>query len=151
MKKFILMLSVAVFLGGCADTTSPTVYQRGSTQERQRVYIGRVIALTPVTIRGEEHPLVSAAGTVVGAVAGAHIGKGSGRVVGGVVGATLGGMAAQQAGRHIGGERGMEIVVQLDGGNEVISVVQADTVPLNIGQTVRVVVGGNTDRVLPMY
>lgn len=139
-------VSVALAVGGCA-TSSPDVVQRGDAQRMSQVEDAVVLSVRNVTIDGSQSGVGTAAGGVIGAVAGSSIGGHRDSIVGGVLGAVVGGMIGNAVERQGTREEGVELLLQLKGG-ERRSVVQSkgnDT--LYPGDKVIVVTTGSKVRV----
>ena len=138
-------VSAALLLGGCANS-SALQYTTSQAQNTARVYYGEVLSVTPTTIRGEDNALLTTAGSLLGGIGGSNFGKGRGEAVS----AILGGLGTQSLTRGLDSQRGYEIVVQLEGSRDAISVVQKDDIQFQPGQRVRVLQGANgVTRVLP--
>ena len=149
-RLFAAAVSAALLLGGCAnssalqDTTS-------QAQNTARVYYGEVLSVTPTRIRGEDNPLITAAGSLLGGIGGSNFGNGRGEAVSAILGAVVGGLGTELLTRGLDSQRGYEIVVQLEGSRDAISVVQKDDIQFRPGQRVRVLQGANgITRVLPV-
>ena len=126
MRQFSLagvVVAVALALGGCA-TSSPDVVQRGDAQRMSQVEDGVILSVRPITIDGSQSGVGTAAGGVIGAVAGSSIGGRRDSIVGGVLGAVVGGMIGNAVERQGTREDGLELLIQLQGG-ERRSVVQS--------------------------
>lgn len=149
-SKTVPVLTAVLLAGACANN-SATHYTSTQAQNVSRVYYGQVLSVTPVHIKGENNPLVTAAGAALGGIGGSHVGKGRGAAVGAILGALAGGFAAQGVTGLADGQQGVEIVVQLDNRNEAISVVQKADMVFQPGQRVRVLSGSNgVTRILPL-
>lgn len=143
-------VSATLLLGGCANS-SANQYTTSQAQNAARVYYGEVLYVSPVTIKGEDKPLLTAAGAALGGIGGSNLGKGRGEAVSAILGAIIGGLGAEALTRSADSQRGYEIVVQIEGTRDAISVVQKDDIPFQPGQRVRVLQGGNgVTRVLPI-
>lgn len=141
-----MVVAVALAVGGCA-TSSPDVVQRGDAQRMSQVEDAVVLSVRNVTIDGSQSGVGTAAGGVIGAVAGSSIGGHRDSIVGGVLGAVVGGMIGNAVERQGTREEGVELLLQLKGG-ERRSVVQSkgnDT--LYPGDKVIVVTTGSKVRV----
>ena len=154
--KTVLLQTVTVLsigltvLSGCATNSSAQVYSGAQAQQAAKVYYGTVLSVSPVTIQGQDNPLITAAGSALGGIGGSHIGGGTGQAVGAIVGAVAAGLATQALTKQVDTQKGVEILVQMEGGNQVLSIVQKDDMALKAGQRVRVITGGCVDRVLPI-
>ncbi|MBH5328283.1 hypothetical protein H9Q10_01165 [Eikenella sp. S3360] len=143
-------VSAALLLNGCANS-SANQYTTSQAQNAARVYYGEVLSVTPTTIKGESSPLITTAGSLLGGIGGSNIGKGRGEAVSAILGAIIGGLGAEALTRSADSQRGYEIVVQLEGTRDAVSVVQKDDIAFQPGQRVRVLQGGNgVTRVLPL-
>ena len=148
-RLFAAAVSAALLLGGCANS-SALQYTTSQAQNTARVYYGEVLSVTPTRIRGEDNPLITAAGSLLGGIGGSNFGKGRGEAVSAILGAVVGGLGTQSLTRGLDSQRGYEIVVQLEGSRDAISVVQKDDIQFQPGQRVRVLQGANSvTRVLP--
>ena len=87
---------------------------------------------------------------LLGGIGGSNFGNGRGEAVSAILGAVVGGLGTQSLTRGLDSQRGYEIVVQLEGSRDAISVVQKDDIQFRPGQRVRVLQGANgITRVLP--
>ncbi|GGY22956.1 glycine zipper 2TM domain-containing protein [Paludibacterium paludis] len=148
-KSVIAALLAVGVLAGCASPDSAMVYSGRQTQRAQTVQIGTVVSVQAVKVEGNRNELLTLGGAAVGGIAGSSIGKGKGSAVGAIVGAIAGGVAADAAQKSIGGKQSVEVTVKLDRTGEMLSIVQAPDVPIAVGQRVRVMRGGGTDRIMP--
>lgn len=136
-------------LGGCANS-SALQYTTSQAQNSAQVYYGEVLSVTPTTIRGEDNPLLTTAGSLLGGIGGSNFGEGRGKAVSAILGAIVGGLGTQSLTRGLDSQRGYEIVVQLEGSHDAISVVQKSDIQFQPGQRVRVLRSANgITRVLP--
>lgn len=143
---FISLLLASLLTGGCAVDTNPdSSYYRGSqSQKAARVYYGQVVSVTPLHSKNRtQDPWTNAAGVVLD---GLNKGR-SNADTSQVIGAVLGGLAGQALGQAPARE--VEVLVLMEGSNEVLKVVQNNDVAFKTGQRVRVVTGGGINRVLP--
>jgi outer membrane lipoprotein SlyB len=118
MRQFSLaavMVVVALAVGGCA-TSSPDVVQRGDAQRMSQVEDGVILSVRNITIDGSQSGVGTAAGGVIGAVAGSSIGGRRDSIVGGVLGAVVGGMIGNAVERQGTREDGVELIIELKGG-----------------------------------
>jgi outer membrane lipoprotein SlyB len=79
-------------------------------------------------------------GSVAGAAAGSQVGGGTGRIVATVLGTALGGVAGGMAGDSLDTDYGQEVVVKLNNGRTVATVLRINgaTEALRPGQAVNV-------------
>jgi len=154
MKSFrnpISILSIigllAFFLAGCAPSKSGRVYSRDQARVQHSVYYGTVLEVDEVLIEGTKTPLGTIAGGAAGAALGSTIGGGSGRTVATVLGGIVGGIAGSAAEEGVTRRDGLELTVELDNG-QIISVVQEADDQFGVGDRVRIVKGpGGSTRV----
>ena len=139
-------LLAAFLIGGCAvsDPDSPYYTNTSQQQKTARVYYGQVMSVSGVNKNNEQDPWADAAGVVL-----EGLNKGGGQNTSQVIGAVLGGLAGQAFGQPAQPKE-VEILVLMEGSNEVAKIVQNNDVAFKTGQRVRVVVGGGINRVLPL-
>ncbi len=136
LRIFTLVILVLT-LTACASSRSGQVYTRDQARTSHTVEYGTVTAATQVQIEGTKSGIGTAAGGAAGGVAGSSIGGGRGRVLGAIAGAVVGGLAGSAAEEGITRKTGLEITVQLDSG-EILAVVQEADVAFRVGDRVRV-------------
>lgn len=153
MKLRIMLstLSVAALcttiFTGCPSSNSGVVFSRSETLQAQNVVFGTVIDVRAGKIEGTKSAIGAIAGGVAGAAVGNLFGGGKGNTI-----ATVGGGLAGAAGGAAVEEKltqkdGLQITVQLDNGQTVVIVQEAD-VQFSVNQRVRVLTGGGgRDRV----
>lgn len=140
-------LLAALLIGGCAAANSDSPYYTAANQSPKtaRVYYGQVMSVSGIGGKNKEQDQwASAAGVVL-----EGLNKGGGQNTGQVIGAVLGGLAGQALGHPVQPKE-VEILVLMEGSNEVLKVVQSNDVAFKTGQRVRVVAGGGINRVLPL-
>lgn len=144
----LLILSLAIAIGGCASSNAGDIYSRDEARRVQSVQMGVVEGARPVRIEGTKSAIGAGAGTIVGGIAGSSVGGGSGKssAVGAVLGAVVGGVAGAASEEGLTREDGMEITVRLESGR-LISVVQAGKEEFRPGDRVRVLERGGVTRV----
>ena len=130
----------------CASSHSGGAYTRGPTRQVQTVKMGTVESVRLVKIEGTGSPVGTGAGAVIGGVAGNSMGGGRGRAITTVLGAVVGGVAGAAAEEGITRKDGFEITVQLDKG-DMIAIVQEADEEFQPGDRVRVLEGGGVTRV----
>ena len=145
MKKTLIITSLVVvtlFSTGCA----PKGYARASVGQNMQVEPGIVQSVKQVVIdsQGTGNALGAIVGSLAGAVAGAHVGGGTGQAVASVLGATLGSVAGGTIGNELDTNYGQEVVVKLNNGKTVATVLRInESTPMLIpGQTVNVFSSG---------
>ena len=151
MRKFpgftTAALLAAFLIGGCAVSNPDSPYYTNTSQQQKtaRVYYGQVMSVSGVNSKNKEQdPWADAAGVVL-----EGLNKGGGQNTSQVIGAVLGGLAGQAFGQPAQPKE-VEILVLMEGSNEVAKIVQNNDVAFKTGQRVRVVVGGGINRVLPL-
>ena len=151
MRKFpgftTAALLAAFLIGGCAVSNPDSPYYTNTSQQQKtaRVYYGQVMSVSGVNSKNKEQdPWADAAGVVL-----EGLNKGGGQNTGQVIGAVLGGLAEQALGQPAQPKE-VEILVLMEGSNEVVKIVQNNDVAFKTGQRVRVVMGGGINRVLPL-
>ena len=142
----LLILGIAVVLGGCASSNAGDVYSRDEARRVQSVQMGVVEGARPIKIEGTKSAVGTGAGAVVGAIAGSTVGQGRGSSIGAVLGAVAGGVVGSAAEEGYTREDGMEITVRLESGR-IISVVQAGKEEFKPGDKVRILERGGVTRV----
>ena len=144
--RILTLLCLAAFLGACASSNSGGAYTRGQTRQVQTVKMGTVESVRLVKIEGTGSPVGTGAGAVIGGVAGNSMGGGRGRAITTVLGAVVGGVAGAAAEEGITRKDGFEITVQLDKG-DMIAIVQEADEEFQPGDRVRVLEGTGVTRV----
>lgn len=133
---FFLALACLVLVAACASSRSAQVYSRDQALREMRVYYGTILEVRPVQIEGTQSGVGAVAGGVTGGVLGSMVGGGNGRIVGGVVGALGGAAGGALAEEAITKKNGVEITVEMDSG-EIVSVVQEADADYRVGDRVR--------------
>lgn len=142
----VLALAASVFIAGCANTSSGSVYSDTQTRGEQTVRMGVVESVRQVTIEGSKSGVGAVAGGVVGGVAGSNIGSGSGSTIASVLGALAGGLAGNAIEQGASKKPGVEITVKLDNG-ELRAITQDADESFKPGERVRLLSGGGVTRV----
>ncbi len=148
MKKCLipLMLGAAVLLAACAKP-NPNVYSAGEVGEAARVVPGVIVSKRLVEINGNTG-IGAGVGAAGGAVAGATIGASSAaHIGGGIGGALVGGLVGNVIDKAAHSGKGYEYIIKLKHGG-TISVVQAPSVELAVGEPVLMIYGATT-RIIP--
>jgi outer membrane lipoprotein SlyB len=114
--NYLMMVSMLVFLSGCASSLQGDSYSREEVRRPQVVSMGTIESLRPVKIEGTKTNIGSGAGAVAGGVAGSGVGGGKGSVVAAVIGVVAGGMAGAAIEEGITRTQGVEITVREDSG-----------------------------------
>lgn len=152
-KIFVVpMLTIAIMsMVGCAGNTySGSTYSASEAKQAQSVRYATVVSVRPVEISKDSGAVNvgSVGGAVLGGFAGNTVGGGSGRLLATAGGALLGGIAGNSVNNAVGKEKGIEIFLKTEAGQE-ISVVQSADVSFYKGQRVRLVGSGSSVRVTP--
>ncbi len=149
MMKLGRMLAGLAVLGGCTPNYSPDTYASSAVQQANKVEQGIVAGRRQVGVSAE-----GTAGAVTGAAAGGIAGA---QAPGGGVrtaltalgGSVVGGLVGTGIERATGDTTAYEYVVR-KGNGELVSVTQKDVQPLELGQKVLVIAGGQA-RIVPDY
>lgn len=137
MKKLCLLVISLTLLAACAASRSGNVYSRDQARTAMTVTHGRVLQVDAVQIEGMKSPVGPLAGAAAGAAAGSTIGGGTGKTVAAVVGGLVGAAGGAVAEEQLTKKKGLEITVQLQNG-QTIAVVQEADEPFYVGEAVRV-------------
>ena len=144
----VAVLASAALLSGCANDRSANVYNSSEALNEAHVRSGVVESVRPVRIQADSE-IGKLVGAIVGGIAGSNMGQGKGSAVGAVVGATVGGVVGNAVDKQANTKDGIEIVLNLDNG-EVVAIVQEADVSVVPGQRVRVITRGRVSRVVPL-
>ena len=146
MKKILISSVVAITLvvtTGCA----PRGYAQSNVNQSMIVEPGVITSIKQVEINNDG--VGNALGSVIGAAAGgaaAHhsIGGGTGKAIATAVGAVAGGVIGGLAGNVMDSRYGVEVIVRLDNGKTVATVLPANGAlsALGNGQAVNVLYSG---------
>lgn len=149
-RKILLIIPLCLFMVACAQhraqDPSATTYSRDQTLHVQQVEFGTVTSVRSVQIEGTQSGIGAAAGTVVGGVAGSGIGDGRGSTIAAVLGGVAGGVLGDKAENAVTKKAGLELTVQLDDG-EMISVVQEAEETFRVGDRVRLLTSHGVARI----
>lgn len=133
--------------GGDYNRTYPSsanIYTTRTAQSVQRVQLGTVLAVQPVTI--DAPPSRAGLGTAIGAGAGGllgnQVGHGSGKTVATVAGVIGGALAGSAIAGHGYRQQALQITVQLDHNAGTVAVTQNADVPVRVGQRVEIIGSG---------
>ena len=145
MKKILLIASliIATLLStGCSSRG----YAQSSVGQNMQVEPGLVQSVKKVIIdsRGTGNALGGIVGSLAGAAAGTHVGGGTGQVIASVLGAALGSVAGGTVGNELDTNYGQEVIVKLNNGRTVATVLRINesTPALIPGQAVNVFTSG---------
>ena len=147
MKKILISSALAlsmIIVAGCA----PKGYAQSKVGQNMQVESGVVQSVKQVVIDGNGigNTLGGIVGTVAGTAAGRQVGGGSGQVVASVLGAALGSVVGGSIGNEMDTNYGQEVVVRLNNGKTVATVLRINqTSPmLTPGQAVNVFISAGT-------
>ncbi len=144
--KALLIVPLCLLVVACSTNPSAKTYTRDQALTVQQVQFGTIMAVQPVQIEGTQSGVGAAAGTVVGGVAGSGIGDGRGSTIAAVVVGVAGGLLGNKIEQETTKKDGLEMTVQLDNGN-VISVVQQAEGVFRVGDRVRLLTSDGTARI----
>jgi len=146
MKIFVVntILAIALLVTmGCA----PKGYSNSAIGQQMEVKQGVVQSVKKVMMnsRGIGNTLGGVVGTVAGAAIGNQVGGGSGKVVASVLGSALGGVLGGTVGDRLDTDYGQEIVIKLNNGRVVATVLRINgaTSELHVGEAVNVFFTGS--------
>ena len=140
-----LAMAAGLVLGGCASDLRGGSYERTEARGVMSVRFGTVTTVRTVKLEGRQSPVGTMSGAAIGGIAGSSVGGGKGSAIATVIGAVAGGIAGSTMERNATERKGVEVTLQLDGG-QYIAVVQEDGGEnFVVGERVRVLDGrGNT-------
>jgi len=136
--KIVTVIFTLILFGGCMPSSkSGAVYSRDQARQVQQVEPGIVQAVRNVQIEGQQTPVGSLGGAVIGGIAGSSVGGGRGSAIATTAGAIAGGLLGSAIEEGSTRKAALEITVKLDSGRSVAIVQEAD-VPFQVGERVRV-------------
>ena len=145
MKKILISSTLAMTLiltAGCA----PKGYAQSAVGQNMTVESGIVQSVKRVVVdnNGVGNTLGGIVGSVAGGAAGGHVGGGTGQIVSSVLGAAIGGVVGGTVGNNIDTDYGQEVIVKLNNGKTVATVLRINetTTALSPGQAVNVFSSG---------
>lgn len=145
----VAVTSLAIFTG-CPSANTGAVFSRSEALQAQTVLLGTVIDVRAGKIEGTKSAVGAIAGGALGAVTGNLFGGGRGNTIATVAGGVVGAGAGAAVEEKLTQKNGLQITVQLDYGQTVVIVQEAD-VQFFAGQRVRVLTRpGGRDRVQPL-
>ncbi len=120
------MLACVMGLSGCVmDQGGLDTYSTSMRGQALQVYRVRIVQVRYVALQGESSVVGVGAGALAGGIAGSYIGKGRSQALGALGGALVGGMLGNAAEKGMTRQRGVEITVRTQSGEEY-AVVQTD-------------------------
>lgn len=150
-RKFAYLVLVAAgALAACRPSYSPNDYATNAVQQANKVDQGVVVGYRQIIIRPD-----GTTGTVTGGAAGGIVGGAAGSqstmatALGAVGGTLVGGLIGSGVEKATGNTDAFEYIIRKADGS-LMSVVQKDEKPMNIGQRV-LLIGGNQARIVPDY
>lgn len=138
----LLIALLALVAYGCAPGYSADTYRRSQAGQSLSVYYGTVLRVDQVGIEGTRSGVGTVGGGVAGGVAGSTIGSGTGSRIAAVAGALAGAAAGAAVEEGITRKQGLEIEVELDSGELVVVVQEADQM-FRVGDRVRLIRGAD--------
>ena len=149
LRSAFVAAGVLLALSGCSPDISPDKYATAATQKANKVDQGVVIGVRKVTVTVDGNT-GAVAGAAAGGVVGSQMpGSQTASALGAVGGGVLGGLLGSSVEKATGDTKAWEYIVRKTN-DELVSVTQADTVPLAIGQSV-LVINGTQARIVPDY
>jgi outer membrane lipoprotein SlyB len=128
----------------CTPNISSDHYVVEEAGRSQQVVYGKIVKARPVEVAAHNDGNGTLVGTASGATVGSAIGDSTrANVLGALGGAVFGGVLGNQIGKRAGTQTGIEYIVNLDNG-KTISIVQGAKPPLQVGQRVMLMTGGNS-------
>lgn len=149
VRSPILIAAVALLLAGCQPSYSPNQYDAVAMQQANKVDRGVIVGRRQVAVSAEG-TVGAVAGGAAGGIAGSQAPGSSVAAAFGALGGTLvGGLVGTAAEHATGDTTAWEYIVREPSGG-LLSVTQADKVPLAVGQKV-LVIAGKQARIVPDY
>lgn len=146
LKPTLILIFVALVLGGCASSMSGGAYTRGQARQVEDVKMATVESVRDIQIEGTKTPIGAGAGAIIGGVVGGNSRSRNVSAIGSVVGSVVGGMAGAAAEEGVTRQSGYEITVKFDDG-KMIAVAQGADEKFSVGDRVRVLTGGGVTRI----
>lgn len=144
--KALFVVSLCMVVVACGSNPSATTYSRDQALTVQQVQFGTIVSIRSVQIAGTQSGVGAAAGTVIGGVAGSGVSDGRGSAIAAVVAGVAGGLIGDKAEEAATRKAGLEITVQMDNGN-ILSVVQQAEETFQVGDRVRLLTSGGKARI----
>ena len=144
MKSLSIILIPLLILSGCASQIGGGDYAPIETRGVEKVWLGTVLNVTPVTITaGSTSGTTGAvAGAMGGGIVGSSFGSGKGNLLSTLAGALTGGLLGHSIASHAGTQPGVQLTVRLQNG-QVVAITQGliPHVSFSIGEAVEVTQG----------
>lgn len=141
-----LIIPLCVFVVACSSNPSATTYSRDQTLAVQQVQFGTVLSVQNVNIEGTKSGVGTVAGGLIGGIAGSGVGHGRGSAIAAVIGGVAGGLIGDKVEQAATKKAGLELTVQLDSGN-IISIVQEAEEVFQAGDHVRLLTRNGVARI----
>ena len=142
LKRVGLCACITCLLGicGCERDISGNGYSESSVGEVSSTYVGVIVNMRQVTIKGHEKLSDNAIGGVIGGVAGGALGNTIGRGTGRTLATTTGALAGMTAGAmledRLSRSTGIEYIVKVADTGGLYTVVQGKDTIYSVGQKV---------------
>ena len=143
------LLVLTLLLAGCGNRYSANEYATRAVQQANRTEQGVVAGFRRIQIAADGTTGAAAGAAAGGVLGSATPGNRVAEALGAVGGALMGGLIGSAAERAANSGDGVEYVVRKRNG-ELVSVVQRDLVPLEVGARVLVIEGAQA-RIVPDY
>ncbi len=141
-RLVILVCLIAVAMAGCVPGNSSNAYNRDQAGRSLSVYSGTLLRVDRVSIEGTRSGVGAAGGGVAGGVVGNTVGGGTARALATVAGAIAGAAVGAAAEEGITRKDAVELEVEMDSGELIVVVQEADHV-FNVGDRVRIIKDGS--------
>jgi outer membrane lipoprotein SlyB len=145
-RNLAVLAAAALLAAACAYPAGSQDYRGYQVMGEQSVRFGVVDSVRPVRLHAGETGVGTVGGAALGGLAGSTVGGGNGQVAGAIGGAILGGILGSNIEQSANQRPGVEVTVQLDNG-QYISVVQEADEAFRPGDRVRVLSGRGSTRV----
>jgi len=146
LKNVAILLAAAALAGACAYPAGSRDYHGYQVMGEQSVRFGVVQEVREVRLHAGESGVGTVGGAALGGLAGSTVGGGTGQVAGAIGGAILGGIIGSNVERSANERPGVEVTVQLDNG-QYVSIVQEADEAFRPGDRVRILSGRGATRV----
>jgi outer membrane lipoprotein SlyB len=146
---FVLLTGTLVLATGCVSTAGRTVYTRAHSGQSYRVEFGTVIGVRNVVIDGTADTNIGLyGGGAMGGATASGIGTGTGGAIATAAGAVGGMIVGREIEKAVTRKEGLEIHIELDNGDQIMVVQDADKGGFMDGDRVRVMIGQGTTVVM---
>lgn len=147
MKTMTIMTLLALLTAGCVGSRSGKVYTRDQARQVHKLKMGVVTHVEHVLIEGERSGTGAAVGGIAGGVLGSTVSShNDSQKIGAVVGALAGAAVGAMTEKKVTERQALELTVQLDNGETIVVVQEADEM-FAVGERVRVVQGHGATRI----